>query len=183
MDDTYRVVILGPSNTGKRFLATQIVYGDPDKDPDEESLNDSIRKSIMLDDAKVTFELLDTSGTETFPAMHDLYIKSGDGFLLVFNINSIESFCRIDEYYELIVRVRDTNNFLPIILVGNSTDDTKSSRQVSVEEGEQKARLWSIEYMETILLTNYNVNKVFLQLLRKIRANKQQKHADKPKTE
>ena len=179
MGDTYRVVMLGPANTGKPFLMPQSMYDDQD----EEHIGGTYRGSVMLDGAKVFVQLLDTSGTEGFPAIRDGYVRLGDGFLLVFNINSVESFRAIDEYYEWLVRVHGKNNFLPIILVGNITDDTKSSRQVTVEQGELKARLWSLKYMEKILLTNYNVDKVFLQLLREIRVTKQRNQDAQPKTQ
>lgn len=55
-------------------------------------------------------EILDTAGTEQFTAMRDLYMKSGQGFLLVFSVTSMVTLTDLHELREQIVRVKDTDN-------------------------------------------------------------------------
>ena len=55
-------------------------------------------------------EILDTAGTEQFTAMRDLYMKTGQGFLLVFSITSSVTLTDLIELREQILRVKDGEN-------------------------------------------------------------------------
>lgn len=55
-------------------------------------------------------EILDTAGTEQFTAMRDLYMKNGQGFILVFSITSMVTMNDLYELREQIMRVKDTEN-------------------------------------------------------------------------
>lgn len=53
--------------------------------------------------------------------MRDQYMRTGEGFLLVFAVNSVKSFDDIVVYREQILRVKDTED-VPMVLVGNKCD-------------------------------------------------------------
>jgi GTPase SAR1 family protein len=44
---------------------------------------------------------------EEFSAMRDLYVKNGQGFVLVYSITSQATFNDLDEFYERIMRVKN----------------------------------------------------------------------------
>ncbi|KAM0123481.1 hypothetical protein ACHAP3_011101, partial [Botrytis cinerea] len=76
---------------------------------------------------------LDTAGTEQFTAMRELYMKTGQGFLLVFSITSQSSLNELSELRETIIRIKDDEN-VPIVIVGNKSDleqDRVVSRQAA----------------------------------------------------
>lgn len=60
---------------------------------------------------------------------------------------------------EQILRVKNGGTNIPAILVGNKID-LAEKRKVSLEEAEQRARSWSIRYIETSAKTKHNVDKV-----------------------
>lgn len=60
---------------------------------------------------------------------------------------------------EQILRVKNGGTNIPAILVGNKID-LADKRRVTLEEAEQKARSWSIRYIETSAKTKQNVDKV-----------------------
>ena len=62
-------------------------------------------------------------------------------------------------YSEQILRVKNGGTNIPAILVGNKID-LAERRKVTLEEAEQKARSWSIRYIETSAKTKHNVDKV-----------------------
>jgi len=84
-------------------------------------LLDFYRKEIEVEGSPATLEILDTAGTEQFASMRDLYIRNGQGFILVFSIVSMQSFLDIKQMRQQICRVKATDN-VPIILVGNKVD-------------------------------------------------------------
>ena len=54
--------------------------------------SDFYRKEIEVEGSPATLEILDTAGTEQFASMRDLYIRNGQGFILVFSISSQQTF-------------------------------------------------------------------------------------------
>lgn len=46
------------------------------------------------------------------------------------------------------------------MLVGNKCDEI-GARELTVEEGKERARLWSSSFIETSAKANYNVKKLF----------------------
>ncbi len=73
--------------------------------------------------------MLDTAGQEEYSAMREQYMRTGEGFLLVYSITSRQSFEEILTFQQQILRVKDKDYF-PIIVVGNKCD-LDSERQVS----------------------------------------------------
>ena len=90
---------------------------------------DFYRKEIEVEGSPATLEILDTAGTEQFASMRDLYIRNGQGFILVFSISSKQTFTDIKSMRNQICRVKATEK-VPIILVGNKSD-LEHERQVS----------------------------------------------------
>jgi small GTP-binding protein len=43
---------------------------------------------VEVDGTQCMLEILDTAGTEQFTAMRDLYMKNGQGFVLVYSITA-----------------------------------------------------------------------------------------------
>lgn len=65
--------------------------------------------------------VLDTAGQEEFSAMREQYMRSGEGFLLVFSITDLSSFDEILKFHRQILRVKDREEF-PMLMVGNKAD-------------------------------------------------------------
>ena len=80
-------------------------------------------------------EILDTAGTEQFTAMRDLYMKNGNGFVIMYSILSKSTYNDAVGMYEMIQRIRDEDN-PSVVLVANKID-LDDQRVVSKQEGEQ----------------------------------------------
>lgn len=74
------------------------------------TIEDSYRKQVEVDGNQCMLEILDTAGTEQFTAMRDLYMKNGQGFLLVFSITSMVTLNDLHELREQILRVKESDN-------------------------------------------------------------------------
>jgi Ras-related protein Rap-1B len=114
--------------------------------------------------------------------MRELYMKTGQGFLLVFSITSQSSLNELAELREQIIRIKDDEN-VPIVIVGNKSD-LEEDRIVSRAKAFAVSQSWNnAPYYETsarrrgrqcfdspcILLTSVaNVDEVFINLCRQI---------------
>ena len=82
---------------------------------------DSYRKQCVIDDEVALLDVLDTAGQEEYSAMREQYMRTGEGFLLVYSISSRTSFEEIPTFQQQILRVKDKDYF-PVIVVGNKCD-------------------------------------------------------------
>ena len=71
------------------------------------TIEDSYRKQVVIDGETCLLDILDTAGQEEYSAMRDQYMRTGEGFLLVFAVNNAKSFEDISAYREQIKRVKD----------------------------------------------------------------------------
>ena len=169
MVQEYKIVVLGSGGVGKSALTVQFVQGvfvekyDP-------TIEDSYRKNIEVDGIQCLLEILDTAGTEQFTAMRDLYMKDGQGFVLVYSIVAKSTFTDLNDIRDQIVRVKDTDDF-PCILVGNKCD-LEDKREVSTQEAQSFAKQENIAFFEASAKTRHNVEDAFFSLVRKIRERK-----------
>ena len=58
----------------------------------ESSSADSYRKQCVIDDEVALLDVLDTAGQEEYSAMREQYMRTGEGFLLIYSITSRQSF-------------------------------------------------------------------------------------------
>lgn len=75
----------------------------------------------MIDDEVALLDVLDTAGQEEYSAMREQYMRTGEGFLLVYSITSRTSFEEIATFQQQILRVKDKDYF-PVMVVGNKCD-------------------------------------------------------------
>jgi len=72
--------------------------------------------------------------------MRDLYMKNGQGFVLVYSITSQATFNDLADLREQILRVKDQDD-VPMVLVGNKCD-LEDERVVGRDQGQNLARQW-----------------------------------------
>ena len=65
--------------------------------------------------------VLDTAGQEEFSAMREQYMRSGEGFLLVYSVADRSSFDELPRLHRQILRVKDRDEF-PMLMVANKAD-------------------------------------------------------------
>jgi len=161
----YKVVVLGSGGVGKSALTVKFVSGTFMEKYDP-TIEDFYRKEIEVDSAPSVLEILDTAGTEQFASMRDLYIKNGQGFVIVYSITSLQTFQDIKPMKEQIIRVKGTDH-IPMILVGNKAD-LEHQREVPIKEGETLAQQWECPFLETSAKNTLNVNEVFIEIVREM---------------
>ena len=167
----YKIVVVGGGGVGKSALTIQLIQNHfiDEYDP---TIEDSYRKQVTIDGETSLLDILDTAGQEEYSAMRDQYMRTGQGFLLVYAINARGTFDEVSAYHEQILRVKDADH-VPITLAGNKCD-LEADRKVSTEEGMTLAKTWNAPFVETSAKTRVNVEACFFELVREIRKEKQQ---------
>ncbi|ORX77682.1 ras-domain-containing protein [Basidiobolus meristosporus CBS 931.73] len=162
----YKLVVVGGGGVGKSALTIQFIQSHfvDEYDP---TIEDSYRKQCVIDDEISMLDVLDTAGQEEYNAMREQYMRTGEGFLLVYSITSRHSFEEISTFQQQILRVNDVDYF-PIIIVANKCD-LESERQVSSQEGKDLARQFNCPFIETSAKQRINVDEAFYNIVREIR--------------
>ncbi|XP_036838889.1 ras-related protein M-Ras isoform X1 [Oncorhynchus mykiss] len=120
---TYKLVVVGDGGVGKSALTIQFFQKIfvPDYDP---TIEDSYLKHTEIDAQWAILDVLDTAGQEEFSAMREQYMRTGDGFLIVFSVTDKASFEHVDRFHQLILRVKDRWDLLlsfPLVAVARTT--------------------------------------------------------------
>lgn len=167
----YKLVVVGAGGVGKSALTIQLIQNHFVEEYDP-TIEDSYRKQVVIDGETCLLDILDTAGQEEYSAMRDQYMRTGEGFLCVFAVNSTKSFEDINQYREQIKRVKDADE-VPMVLVGNKVD--LQTRTVESKQAKQVADSYNIPYVETSAKTRQGVDDAFYTLVREIRKFKEKK--------
>jgi len=168
--NTYKLVMLGGGAVGKSAITVQLVSGhfvqiyDP-------TIEDSYRTSISVDGEMVSLDILDTAGQEEYSALRDQYMRSGDGYVIVYSITSTTSFLEANGFREQLYRVldKDVSEHVSIALCGNKCD-LESERQVQTAEAQKLAEEWRVLFFETSAKNKINITETFQALVKDIKA-------------
>lgn len=180
---------MGAAFVGKTQVVSQFLY-DKFSSRYRTTIEELHRGEYELpDQSTLTLDILDTSGSFSFPAMQDLSISTSNAFLLVFSIDSEESWkeatrlrekvsnnCHLDsvalanhDCYPLsslsqIIEKRGPR--VPIVIVCNKMDLPYDQRTVAKEVVESIVKLdWECGFIECSAKDNSNIIKVFKELL------------------
>lgn len=163
----YNIVIMGSSRVGKTAIIKRFLYDSFSEEhcPTVEELHKSEYeiKGIGL----VSVEILDTSGTFSFPPMKRLAINRGDAFVLVYACNDKESFDEVSSLREMIILAKkeEIDGTVPIVVAGNKCDLDEASRVVDKEMVEFECIDWEVGFVECSARNSENVLQIFQQLL------------------
>lgn len=160
------MVVLGAGGVGKSCLTVQFVQGIY-IDTYDPTIEDSYSKEIEVDGRVCNLEILDTAGVAQFTAMRELYIKNGQGFLLVYSVTDKKSLEELLSIREQITRIKGTNN-IPMVLVGNKCD-LSEERELEPEDGIDVSKEWNkVPFYETSAMYRMNVDDAFVDVVRQI---------------
>ncbi|OCT84804.1 GTP-binding protein Di-Ras2 [Xenopus laevis] len=158
----YRVVVFGAAGVGKSSLVLRFVRG-TFRETYIPTIEDTYRQVISCDKNICTLQITDTTGSHQFPAMQRLSISKGHAFILVYSVTSKQSMEELKTIYEQICQIKGDTQKIPIMLVGNKSDEML--REVQASEGESLSNKWKCSFMETSAKLNYNVQELFQELL------------------
>jgi len=171
----YKLVVVGGGGVGKSALTIQFIQNHfvDEYDP---TIEDSYRKQVVIETETCLLDILDTAGQEEYSAMRDQYMRTGEGFILVYSITSRSSFEEIGSFREQINRAKD-DSAPPIVVVGNKKD-LEQERVVNYTEGAELAKSFRCPFMESSAKARINVDEAFTEVVKEIRRKKREKEGN-----
>ncbi|CAB1337201.1 unnamed protein product [Coregonus sp. 'balchen'] len=124
-------------------------------------IRDSAAAVVVYDIASryhVRLQLWDTAGQERFRSLIPSYIRDSTIAVVVYDITNLNSFQQTSKWIDDVRTERGSD--VIIMLVGNKTD-LADKRQITTEEGEQRAKELNVMFIETSAKTGYNVKQLF----------------------
>lgn len=160
-----RLVIVGPGGVGKSALTIQFIQNHfiDEYDP---TIEDSYKRSITIDGQLYFLDILDTAGQDEYSAMRDQYMRTGQGFLLLYSVTSFTSFQEMSKFRDHILRAKD-RDAVPLVLVGNKCD-MASDRVITTGEGRKLAESFGCPFFETSAKKRLRVEECYSELVREI---------------
>ena len=162
-DRGIKVVLLGESGVGKTNLI-RVSMGKPfDKNENSTISSSYYENDILVKDKKYLYCLWDTAGQEVYRSLNKIFIKESKIIIIVFAINSKESFEQIDFWLNYTKDILGSDNYI-IGLVGNKSD-LYEEQSVSDQKIQKKAKELQIKYKITSAATDSVGFKEFLDEL------------------
>ena len=159
-----RIAVLGHILSGKSQLIFRFINN---KLPDEHDtiVEDSYTVPADIDNIKCTLEILDTAGEDDYQNMFDEWVDSSDGIVLVYSIDSRDSFESMKIKYGRILKLKGDRKVS--IIVGNKCE-LEEERKVSKEEAENFCLSNKVPFLEVSALKDINVKETFLTVAKGI---------------
>ncbi|KAG2224822.1 hypothetical protein INT45_008004 [Circinella minor] len=157
----FKLVFLGEQSVGKTSLITRFMYDTFDNTYQATIGIDFLSKTMYLEDRTVRLQLWDTAGQERFRSLIPSYIRDSSVAVVVYDISNRNSFLNTEKWIDDVRAER--GNEVIIVLVGNKTD-LNDKRQVTLEEGEKKAKEYNVMFIETSAKAGHNVKTLFRRI-------------------
>lgn len=111
---------------------------------------------------EIAFNCWDTAGQEKFGGLRDGYYIQGKAAIIMFDVTSRQTYKNLPTWYRDITRICDN---IPIVILGNKVDDPIRKVQPKHITFHRKKNL---QYYELSAKKNYNYEKPFIYLARKL---------------
>lgn len=126
------------------------------------TIEDSYRKNVYINEKPHCLQIIDTAGQDAHSALREQRIAEADAFLVVYSITSRASFDRVTEFTNQICRSRGENFPSRCCTLVGTKSDLVDDREVSTEEGSERAGELGYVFTETSAVSNQGIKETFL---------------------
>ena len=148
-----KLILLGESGVGKTNLIRVAIGKEFDSNVSATLTSSYCESKITVDKKLYKYFLWDTAGQEKYRSLNQLFIKDSKIILLVFAINTRDSFKQVDFWHKYVKDLLGEDNYI-FALIGNKSDLYEADDVVKDEEIEAKAKEFKIKFKVTSALTD-----------------------------
>ena len=132
-----KVILLGETGVGKTCIINRFITNEFNKESSITLASSYLTKEIQKQNINYNLKIWDTTGQEKYHSVTNLFIKGSNIIILVYSIDSLNSFERLNFWYASLKRNIEDDNYI-LAVVGNKSD-LISEMNVSEEEGKKFA--------------------------------------------
>jgi len=159
---TFKLILVGDGGTGKTTFVKRHVTGEFEKKYVATIGVEVHPLHFHTNCGHICFNVWDTAGQEKFGGLRDGYYIQGHCAILMFDVTSRMTYKNVPNWHRDLVRVCEN---IPIVLCGNKVD--VKERKVKYRHINYH-RKRNLQYYDISAKSNYNFEKPFLWLARKL---------------
>ncbi|URD95255.1 GTP-binding nuclear protein [Musa troglodytarum] len=159
---SFKLVLVGDGGTGKTTFVKRHLTGEFEKKYEPTIGVEVHPLDFFTNCGKIRFYCWDTAGQEKFGGLRDGYYIHGQCAIIMFDVTARLTYKNVPTWHRDLCRVCEN---IPIVLCGNKVD--VKNRQVKAKQVTFH-RKKNLQYYEISAKSNYNFEKPFLYLARKL---------------
>ncbi|XP_022961762.1 GTP-binding nuclear protein Ran-3-like [Cucurbita pepo subsp. pepo] len=171
---SFKLVIVGDGGTGKTTFVKRHLTGEFEKKYEPTIGVEVHPLDFFTNYGKIRFYCWDTAGQEKFGGLRDGYYIHGQCAIIMFDVTARLTYKNVPTWHRDLCRVCEN---IPIVLCGNKVD--VKNRQVKAKQVTFH-RKKNLQYYEISAKSNYNFEKPFLYLARKLAGNTELQFVESP---
>ena len=157
-DEKIKLMVLGDSSVGKSSILSKYCKNEFMSKYITTIGIDFQIKYLNINNKRIKLQIWDTAGQERYRVVTKNYFNTSNGFVIIYDITSRESFNNINNWMEQIENI--VGDRVKCIIFGNK-NDLVSERKVQKEEGEELAKRYNCSFFETSAKEGNNIEEGF----------------------
>ena len=175
-DNTFKLLLVGDGHVGKTSFVSRHLTGEFPKKY-KPTLGVEVKTlDFHTNRGPLKFKCWDCAGQERYGGLRDRYYEKGQCAIIMFDVCRRLSYKNVPNWYRDITRVCGNN--IPIVLLGNKVD-LHRDREVAAKSITFH-RKKNLQYYDISVKSNYNFEKPFLWLARKLARDPQLNFVEPP---
>ena len=158
----FKLILVGDGGTGKTTFVKRHLTGEFEKQYIPTVGVDVHPLKFTTNRGRICFNCWDTAGQEKFGSLRDGYYIEGNCAIIMFDVTSKNTYKNVPNWHRDIVRVCDN---IPMVLVGNKVDCVNREVKAKMITFHRKKNL---QYYDISAKSNYNFEKPFLWLAKRL---------------
>jgi small GTP-binding protein len=161
----FKVILIGDSGVGKSNILTRYLNNEFNHNTKTTVGVEFGSKKNKIENYSIKTQIWDTAGQERYKSITNAYYKGSKGAVVVYDITNKKSFENVDKWISDLKT--HSSKDVSVIIVGNKLD-LEAKRQVTMDDGQNKAKIHNAAFMETSALTCENIDNAFDILINEI---------------
>ena len=161
----FKVVLVGDSFVGKTNIMSKYLKNEFHEDSKATVGVEFGSRQFTIEGHSIKAQVWDTAGQERYKAITSAYYKGAKGAFVVYDITRKGSFESVERWVNDLLSSGDKK--IIILLIGNKCD-LEEQRQITKEQGEEKAAKLELAFLETSAFSGQNLDKAFEMMVNEI---------------